>query len=293
MFQLSNIAEIVAAVDLPVNADFESGYAHQPEGVAENVRRCVETGVAGLSIEDATGDRRTSLCDLPLAVERIAAARTAIDVSGSGDLLTARAECFLVGHPEPLRESIRCLQAYAEAGADVLCAPGPREREDSKAIVGALSPKPVNVLMSSNTGLRFPISRNWDCGASASAPHLRALPGAASSALPRRSRRRAPSQASTAQFPLMSSTTSFERIARPVSRDNRATKSLLAVYFAGASVGGGGVPGPKNESSTFTGVCFRKLSTACLASSGRSFFSISGRTSSRVFASCFSTRIRW
>jgi 2-methylisocitrate lyase-like PEP mutase family enzyme len=151
---LSHIAEIVAAVDLPVNADFESGYAHQPEGVAENVRLCVETGVAGLSIEDATGDRRTPLYDLPLAVERITAARTAIDASGSGVLLTARAECFLVSHPEPLKESIRRLQAYAEAGADVLYAPGPRERDDIKAIVGALSPKPVNVLMSSNTGLR-------------------------------------------------------------------------------------------------------------------------------------------
>jgi 2-methylisocitrate lyase-like PEP mutase family enzyme len=151
---LSHIAEIVAAVDLPVNADFESGYAHQPEGVAENVRLCVQTGAAGLSIEDATGDPRTPLYDLPVAVERIAAARTSIDASSSGVLLTARAECYLVGHPEPLKESIRRLQAYAEAGADVLYAPGPRDREDIKAIVGAVSPKPVNVLMSSNTGLR-------------------------------------------------------------------------------------------------------------------------------------------
>ena len=152
---LSHIAEIVAAVDLPVNADFESGYAHQPEGVAENVRRCVETGVAGLSIEDATCDRLTPLYDLPLAVERIAAARAAIDASGSGVLLTARAECYLVGHPDPLKESIRRLQAYAEAGADVLYAPGPRDREEIKAIVGSVSPKPVNILMSSNTGLRI------------------------------------------------------------------------------------------------------------------------------------------
>jgi 2-methylisocitrate lyase-like PEP mutase family enzyme len=151
---LSHIAKIVAAVDLPVNADFESGYAHQPEGVAENVRRCVETGVAGLSIEDATGDPRAPLYDLPLAVERISAARTAIDASRPGVLLTARAECYLVGHAEPLKESIRRLQAYAEAGADVLYAPGPREREDIQAIVSALSPKPVNVLMTANTGLR-------------------------------------------------------------------------------------------------------------------------------------------
>jgi 2-methylisocitrate lyase-like PEP mutase family enzyme len=151
---LTHIAEIVAATDLPVNADFESGYAHLPEPVAANVRRCVETGVAGLSIEDATGDRRAPLYDLPLAVERIAAARTAIDASDSGVLLTARAECYLVGHSEPLKESIRRLQAYAEAGADVLYAPGPRDREDIRTIVNALSPKPVNVLMSSNTGLR-------------------------------------------------------------------------------------------------------------------------------------------
>jgi 2-methylisocitrate lyase-like PEP mutase family enzyme len=151
---LSHIAEIVAAVDIPVNADFESGHAHQPEAVAENVRLCVETGVAGLSIEDRTGDNPTPLYELPLAVERIAAARSAIDASDSGVLLTARAECYLVGHPEPLKESIRRLQAYAEAGADVLYAPGPRDRGDIKAIVSALSPKPVNVLMSSNAGLR-------------------------------------------------------------------------------------------------------------------------------------------
>jgi 2-methylisocitrate lyase-like PEP mutase family enzyme len=151
---LAHIAEIVAAVDLPVNADFESGYAHEPEGVAENVRLCVETGVAGLSIEDGTGDRGRPLYDLPLAVERIQAARTAIDSSGAGVLLIGRAECYLVGHPEPLKESIRRLQAYAEAGADVLYAPGPRSREDIKTIVAAVTPKPVNVLMSSNTGLR-------------------------------------------------------------------------------------------------------------------------------------------
>jgi 2-methylisocitrate lyase-like PEP mutase family enzyme len=151
---LGHIAEIVAAAELPVNADFESGYAHQPEGVAESVRLCVATGVAGLSIEDATGDNRSPLYNLPLAVDRVKAARTAIDESGSGVLLTARAECYLVGHAEPLKESIRRLQSYAEAGADVLYAPGPHTREDIKAIVAALSPKPVNILMSSNTGLR-------------------------------------------------------------------------------------------------------------------------------------------
>jgi 2-methylisocitrate lyase-like PEP mutase family enzyme len=150
---LNHIAEIVAAVELPVNADFESGYSHQPEAVAENVRLCVATGVAGLSIEDATGDRQNPLYELPLAIERIQGARAAIDESKTGVLLTARAECYLVGHPEPLTESIRRLQAYAQAGADVLYAPGPRKPEDIQAIVAAVSPKPVNVLISSNVGL--------------------------------------------------------------------------------------------------------------------------------------------
>jgi 2-methylisocitrate lyase-like PEP mutase family enzyme len=150
---LPHIAEIVAATDLPVNADFESGYAHDPEGIAENVRRCVETGIAGLSIEDSTGDRDKPLYDLPLAVERMKAARAAIDATGADVLLTGRAECYLVGHPDPLNGSIRRLQAYAEAGADVLYAPGPRKREDIKALVDAVAPKPVNLLMSSNTGL--------------------------------------------------------------------------------------------------------------------------------------------
>jgi 2-methylisocitrate lyase-like PEP mutase family enzyme len=151
---LPHIAEIVEATELPVNADFESGYAHEPEGVAENVRRCVETGVAGLSIEDATGDPEKPLYDLGLAVERIKAARAAIDATGADVLLTGRAECYLVGHPEPLKESIRRLQAYADAGADVLYAPGPRKREDIKAIVEAAAPKPVNILMSANIGLK-------------------------------------------------------------------------------------------------------------------------------------------
>ena len=151
---LKHIAEIAAAVELPVNADFESGYAHQPEGVANSVRLCVETGVAGLSIEDASGDRAKPLYDLPLAIARIKAARSAIDASGTGVLLTARAECYLVGHPEPLKESIRRLEAYAQAGADVLYAPGVRQRDEIQALVAAVSPKPVNVLMSANTGLR-------------------------------------------------------------------------------------------------------------------------------------------
>jgi 2-methylisocitrate lyase-like PEP mutase family enzyme len=153
---LSHIKEIVDSVDLPVNADFESGYAHDPEGVAESVRLCVETGVAGLSIEDCTGDRAKPLYDLPMAVERMKAARAEINASGADVLLVGRAECFLVGHAEPLKEAVRRLQAYAEAGADVLYAPGVRERGDIQAIVSAVSPKPVNVLMSANTGLKVP-----------------------------------------------------------------------------------------------------------------------------------------
>jgi len=150
---LGHIADIVKAVDLPVNADFESGYADSPDGVAVNVRRCVATGVAGLSIEDATGDRDRPLYELPVAVERIKGARVAIDESGSDVQLTARAECFLVGHDDPLKESIRRLNAYAAAGADVLFAPGIHQRDDIRTLTAALAPKPVNVLVSRNTGL--------------------------------------------------------------------------------------------------------------------------------------------
>jgi 2-methylisocitrate lyase-like PEP mutase family enzyme len=157
---LAHIADIVAATDLPVNADFQSGYADDPETLAANVRLCIATGVAGLSIEDAAPQHAPTdppLYDLPRAVERIAAARAAIDAAshetGADVLLTARAECYLVGHPDPLPESIRRLQAYAEAGADVLYAPGPRAPEDIRAIVEAVHPKPVNVLMSADIGL--------------------------------------------------------------------------------------------------------------------------------------------
>ena len=108
---LAYIADIAAAVDLPVSADFMSGYGKKPEDVAESVTRCVATGVAGLSIEDATGDPSSPLYDLPLAAERVRAARQAIDQSGKDVLLTARAECYHVGHPDPFRESVRRLQA--------------------------------------------------------------------------------------------------------------------------------------------------------------------------------------
>ena len=144
---LGHIGEIAAASDVPVNADFEGGYADEPAGVAANVRRAIETGVSGLSIEDSTGRSDKPLYDFPLALERVKAARAAIDQSGSGVLLTARAECFLVGHPDPLKESLRRLEAYAAAGADCLYAPGPKSREHIQAIVKAVAPKPVNLLV--------------------------------------------------------------------------------------------------------------------------------------------------
>lgn len=150
---LAHIGEIAAAVDLPVNADFSSGYGAEPSDVGSSVARCVATGVAGLSIEDATGDPQAPLYELALAVERVSAAREAIDRSGSDVLLTARAECYHVGHPDALRESIRRLQAYAMAGADVLFAPGPQKPEEIKALVDAVSPKPFNLLVVRDLGL--------------------------------------------------------------------------------------------------------------------------------------------
>ena len=151
---LAYIASLTTAVDLPVSADFMSGYGMKPEDVAESVTRCVATGVAGLSIEDATGDSSSPLYDLPIAVERIRAARQAIDQSGEDVLLTARAECYHVGHPDPLRESIRRLQAYAAAGADVLFAPGPQTPEEIEALVAAVAPRPLNLLVVRDIGLR-------------------------------------------------------------------------------------------------------------------------------------------
>ena len=150
---LAHFREIVAAVDVPVNADFEAGYARDLAGLARNVRACVETGVAGLSIEDASGDVAHPLFDLPEAVERMHAARAAIDETKSGVLLTGRAECFLVGHADPFAECVRRLTAYAEAGADVLYAPGIDEPGSIKALLAALPPKPVNILMSRDSGM--------------------------------------------------------------------------------------------------------------------------------------------
>lgn len=145
---LTHIREVVEATSLPVNADFQTGYANDPEGVAENVALCVATGVAGLSIEDASGDSATPLYGFDLAVERIKAVRAAIDASGIPVVLTARCEAWLVGHPNPLEVSLKRLVAFAEAGADCLYAPGVGKPEEIATIVKAVSPKPVNVLVS-------------------------------------------------------------------------------------------------------------------------------------------------
>lgn len=152
---LTHISESVAAAeDIPVNADYQNGYAPTADGVGQSVRMCIGTGVAGLSIEDGTGDPERPLFELSEALDRVRAARAAIVASGADVMLTARAECFLAGSPDPLRESIKRLTAYSEAGADVLFAPGVREMADIRAIVSAVAPKPVNVLISANTGLR-------------------------------------------------------------------------------------------------------------------------------------------
>ncbi len=150
---LANIAEIAAAVDLPVNADFSSGYGATSSEVAESVTRCVATGVAGLSVEDATGERSAPLYELSFAVERVRAAREAIDRAGRDVVLTARAECYHVGHPDAFRESIRRLQAYAEAGADVVFAPGVHKPEEIRELVDAVRPRPFNLLVVRDIGL--------------------------------------------------------------------------------------------------------------------------------------------
>ena len=149
----------VAATTIPVNADYQSGYASDPDKLARSVKLCIGTGVAGLSIEDASGDLSPSSLGAPLfeigiATERIRAARAAIDETGTGVVLTGRSECFLVGHEDPLRESIRRLEAYAEAGADVLFAPGLPNASAMRDVIKAVAPKPVNILIGKNMGLR-------------------------------------------------------------------------------------------------------------------------------------------
>jgi len=158
---LDHFRELAAATDLPVNADFQNGYADDPAGVAENVKLCVATGVAGLSIEDSTGVIAKPLYDFNFAVERVRAARAAIDsvsvpgavATGSSEprvLLTARCEAYLVGAPNPLSTSLDRLVAFADAGADCLYAPGVTDLGEIEQIVRAVAPKPVNVLVSTN-----------------------------------------------------------------------------------------------------------------------------------------------
>jgi len=144
---LHHLANMAAGVDVPVNADFEGGFAVEPAGVAANVRRAVATGIAGLSIEDSTGDAAAPLFEFGLAVERVRAAAAA--VAGTGAILVARSEGFIAGRPH-LAETVRRLSAYAEAGADCLYAPGIRTREEISAVVRAVAPKPVNVLVGSD-----------------------------------------------------------------------------------------------------------------------------------------------
>lgn len=141
---LEHFRALTASVDVPINADFEDGFGREPEQVAHSVARAIETGVAGLSIEDSRRDRDNPLYEYELAVERVRAARKAIDESGTGVLLVGRSEGFVAGRPD-LAETIRRLIAYAEAGADCLYAPGIRTEEQIKAVVNAVAPKPVNV----------------------------------------------------------------------------------------------------------------------------------------------------
>jgi 2-methylisocitrate lyase-like PEP mutase family enzyme len=160
---LEHFREVVEATSLPVNADFQNGYADEPEGVAANVARCIPTGVAGLSIEDSTGDNAAPLYQSGLAVERIKAARAAIDASGVPVVLTARCEVWLVGQANPLNVAIERLVAFAEAGADCLYAPGVSKPDEIEAIAKAVAPKPVNVLVSKfNSDLS--VSRVADLG---------------------------------------------------------------------------------------------------------------------------------
>jgi methylisocitrate lyase len=143
---LQHLRVVADAVSVPVNADFEGGFAVEPEEVAANVRLAATTGIAGLSIEDSTRDPGEPLHDFDLAVERVRAARGAIDASGTGVVLTGRSEGFVVGRPD-IAETIKRLRAYAEAGADCLYAPRISDVEHITAIVAAVSPKPVNVLV--------------------------------------------------------------------------------------------------------------------------------------------------
>jgi 2-methylisocitrate lyase-like PEP mutase family enzyme len=145
---LAHLQSLVAGTDVPVNADFQSGFGRDAAGVAESVALAIDTGIAGLSIEDSTGDPEKPLFDVATAVQRIRGARHAIDSAGGDVMLVGRSEGYLVGQPD-LEATIARLKAYAAAGADCLYAPGMRSREDITAVVAAVAPKPVNVLIGS------------------------------------------------------------------------------------------------------------------------------------------------
>lgn len=149
---LAHLQELVEATDLPVNADFENGFAPDAQGVAASVRLAIETGVAGLSIEDSTGNAADPLFPLDVAVERLRAARQAIDASGADVMLIGRAENFFAGRPD-LDDAIARLKAYSDAGADCLYAPGIKTREQIAAVVAAVAPKPVNLLVGGTSEL--------------------------------------------------------------------------------------------------------------------------------------------
>jgi len=158
---LAHCREIAQSTDIPVNADFEGGYADDPDEVAANVRLCVDTGVAGLSIEDATGDDADPLYEFDLAVKRVRAARDAIDKAGGDVIFTARTEGFIRNRPD-LDETIRRLKAFADAGADCLYSPGIKTREEITATIKAVAPKPINFLNSRAFG--FTVSDLTDLG---------------------------------------------------------------------------------------------------------------------------------
>ena len=143
---IDHLTEMAEATDLPINADFENGFAPDAAGVAESVRLAAQSGVAGLSIEDSTGRSSNPLFEMDVAIDRIRAARKAIDKAGGDTLLVARAECFLVGEPD-IESTIGRLKAYANAGADCLYAPGIRTADHIRAVVASVAPKPVNLLM--------------------------------------------------------------------------------------------------------------------------------------------------
>ncbi len=143
---LAHLTEMVEATDLPINADFENGFAPDTASLAESIRLAVETGVAGLSIEDSTGDSSRPLFDVDVAVDRIRAARKAIDKAGGDTMLVGRAEGFLHGQPD-IEQAVHRLKAYANAGADCLYAPGIRTHDHISAVVAGVAPKPVNLLM--------------------------------------------------------------------------------------------------------------------------------------------------